>query len=226
MHKFISDNRKNLTAIRKEIPLALTAAAADPASLVLDSLKGFYNLSSRNSSSMCNADGDRAKAIAEEWKPKLDELDADANHGNSLDAHAAVSLLKSYLNEASKASPSKSGNTSNSQNDIINEKELNALKAVIKCIEDHKLDEQYTIAKQSLVPPSLSPVTREVDMPALATNVNLEATREASSIHSTDLDTIDAKTKEGQTQYSSNPSTTMSLEGDPRMALLMIEKRA
>nr|GMD00040.1 FRIGIDA-like protein 3 [Ipomoea batatas] len=137
-----------------------------------------------------------------------------------------VSLLQSYLNLASKASPSKSGNTSNSQNDIINEKELNALKAVIKCIEDHKLDEQYPIAKQSLVPPSLSPVTREVDMPALATNVNLETTREASSIHSTDLDTIDAKTKEGQTQYSSNPSGTMSLEGDPRMALLMIEKRA
>nr|GLL21981.1 uncharacterized protein LOC109150438 [Ipomoea trifida] len=128
--------------------------------------------------------------------------------------------------EASKASPSKSGNTSNSQNDIINEKELNALNAVIKCIEDHKLDEQYPIAKQPSVPPSLSPVTREVDMHSLATNVNLETTREASSIHSTDLDTIDAKTKEGRTQYSSNPSGTMSLEGDPRMALLMIEKRA
>nr|GMC74040.1 FRIGIDA-like protein 3 [Ipomoea batatas] len=121
---------------------------------------------------------------------------------------------------------------------MINEKELNALKAVIKCIEDHKLDEQYPVdplqkrvhhlekAKQPSVPPSLSPVTREVDMPALATNVNLETTREASSIHSTDLDTIDAKTKEGRTQYSSNPSGTMSLEGDPRMALLMIEKRA
>nr|GMC91234.1 eukaryotic translation initiation factor 4G [Ipomoea batatas] len=76
---------------------------------------------------------------------------------------------------------------------------------------------QDQIAKQSLVPPSLSTVTKEVDMPALATNVNLETTREASSIHSTDLDTIDAKTKEGQTQYSSNPSGTMSFEGDPPM---------
>nr|GMD14001.1 FRIGIDA-like protein 3 [Ipomoea batatas] len=254
LHKFISDNRKNLAAIREEIPLALTAAA-DPASLVLDSLKGFYNLEMSNLEAKKDANllgirrtcimlmeclnmlltnvkmgsvlssilenvKDRAKAIAEEWKPKLDELDADANHGNSLEAHAflqlvdtfginsdfdqegliklipmvsrrrqtadlcrslglsdkmpgvinvlvnngrhidavnlafafelteqfpPVSLLKSYLNEASKASPSKSGNASNSQNDIINEKELNALKAVIKCIEDHKLDEQYPV---------------------------------------------------------------------------------
>ncbi|MCD9559242.1 hypothetical protein HAX54_017100 [Datura stramonium] len=41
LHKFISDNLKHLAAVREEIPLALRAAY-DPASLVLDSLKGFY----------------------------------------------------------------------------------------------------------------------------------------------------------------------------------------
>ncbi|CAH9075353.1 unnamed protein product, partial [Cuscuta epithymum] len=227
LHKFISDNRKNLAAIREEIPQALMAAA-NPASLVLDSLKGFYNsevsvqdakkdailLGIRRTCIMlmeclCMLSTfipenmkERAKAVAEEWKPMLDELDVDANYGNSLEAHAflqlvatfcinsafhqedliklipmvsrrrqmadlcrslgladkmpgvinvlvsngrhidavnlafafelteqfpPVSLLKSYLNEACKASPSKSGNTSGSQNDI-NEKELNALK--------------------------------------------------------------------------------------------------
>ncbi|VFR01999.1 unnamed protein product [Cuscuta campestris] len=244
LHKFISDNRKNLAAVRDEIPNALMAAA-DPASLVLDSLKGFYNSSMSNldakkdagllgvrrtcimlmeclsmlSSPIPEGIKERAKAKAKEWKPKLDELDVDAIHGNSLEAHAflqlvatfcintdfepedlvklvpmvsrrrqiadlcrslelsdnmpgvinvlvnngrhidainlayafevteqfpPISLLKSYLNEASKASPSKCGNASRSQNDI-NEKELNALKSVIKCIEDHKLEHQYPL---------------------------------------------------------------------------------
>ncbi|RZS15206.1 hypothetical protein BHM03_00047014 [Ensete ventricosum] len=41
LHKFISDNRKNLNSIREEIPVALRSAPS-PFSLVLDSLKGFY----------------------------------------------------------------------------------------------------------------------------------------------------------------------------------------
>ncbi|XP_064978784.1 FRIGIDA-like protein 3 isoform X2 [Musa acuminata AAA Group] len=41
LHKFISDNRKNLSSIREEIPVALRSAPS-PFSLVLDSLKGFY----------------------------------------------------------------------------------------------------------------------------------------------------------------------------------------
>ncbi|MCE2055753.1 hypothetical protein HAX54_043345 [Datura stramonium] len=256
LHKFISDNRKNLAAVREEIPPALRAAV-DPAYLVLDSLKGFYP--SEVSISDAKKDANllglrrtcimlmeclsvllttleldsisslisesvkvRAKAIAEEWKPKLDELDIDANNGNSLEAHAflqllatfginsnfnqedllklipmvsrrrqtadlcrslglsermpgvidvlinngrhidavnlafafeltdkfsPVSLLKSYLNEASKvSSPVKSGNASptTAQNDV-NEKQLTALKAVIKCIEDHKLEARYPV---------------------------------------------------------------------------------
>ncbi|XP_016443580.1 FRIGIDA-like protein 3 [Nicotiana tabacum] len=255
LHKFISDNRKNLAALREEIPLALRAAI-NPASLVLDSLKGFYNsdvsiseakkdanllglrrtcimllecLSTslntleKNSISSIISENvkERAKGIAEEWNPKLDELDIDASNGNSLEAHAflqllatfsinsnfnqenlsklipmvsrrrqtadlcrslglsdrmpgvidvliyngrhidavnlafafeltqqfpPVSLLKSYLNEASKASiPLNSGNASPTVQNDVNEKELTALKAVLKCVEDHKLEEQYPV---------------------------------------------------------------------------------
>ena len=43
LHKFISDNRKNLAAIREEIPLAFRAAA-NPALFVLESLEDFYRL--------------------------------------------------------------------------------------------------------------------------------------------------------------------------------------
>ncbi|PIN03292.1 hypothetical protein CDL12_24180 [Handroanthus impetiginosus] len=64
------------------------------------------------------------------------------------DQFSPISLLKSYLSEAKKVpSSAKPGNTSpgaSPQNDV-NEKELTALKAVIKCIEDHKLDEQFPI---------------------------------------------------------------------------------
>ena len=42
LHKFISDNRKNLAAIRDEIPFALKAAA-NPAYMVLNSLENFYS---------------------------------------------------------------------------------------------------------------------------------------------------------------------------------------
>ncbi|PSS14140.1 FRIGIDA-like protein [Actinidia chinensis var. chinensis] len=255
LHKFISDNRKNLSAIREEIPLALKAAA-DPASLVLDSLNGFYcmevsNLDGKKDSNLLglrrtcimlleclsilltNLDRssashiisenvtERAKAVVEDWKPKLDDLDVDANNGNSLEAHAflqllstfgidsdfdhddlsklvpmvsrrrqtadlcrslglsdkmpgvinvlvnngrqidavnlafefelmkqfsPVTLLKSYLNDAKKISSSvKTGNSSPTVQNEVNERELTALKAVIKCIEDHKLEAQYPL---------------------------------------------------------------------------------
>ncbi|KAG9154367.1 hypothetical protein Leryth_000806 [Lithospermum erythrorhizon] len=255
LHKFISENRKDLTTLREEIPIALNSAN-DPGSLILDSLKGFYrsdvsisdakkdsillglrrscimlmeclgslmtHLDQKFLSSIISASvKERAKAVAEEWKPMLDELDVDAGNGNSLEAHAflqllatfgidsafdkeslfklipmvsrrrqtadlcrslgltekmpgvidvlvnngrhidavnlviafdltkqfsPVSLLKSFLIEAKKvSSPLKAGNISpNIQNDL-NDKELIALKAVIKCIEDHKLEEQYPL---------------------------------------------------------------------------------
>ncbi|CAN7045241.1 unnamed protein product [Brassica rapa subsp. trilocularis] len=41
LHKFISDNRKNLALLKEEIPVALKSAA-NPGTLVLDSLEGFY----------------------------------------------------------------------------------------------------------------------------------------------------------------------------------------
>lgn len=255
LHKFISDNRKNLAALREEIPIALKAASS-PADLVLGSLEGFYrmdvpNLDGKKDSNLlgnrrtcimlmeclsvlltspelgsasnviCEDVKKRAKAVAEEWKPKLDALDMDASNGNSLEAHAflqlldtfgvvsdfdaeelsrlipmvsrrrqtsdlcrslglsenmpgvievlinsgrhidavnlafafniteqfsPVLLLKSYLKEARKASsPVKQGNMSPSGQNEVSERELTALKSVIKCIEEHKLEEQYAL---------------------------------------------------------------------------------
>ncbi|WJX86029.1 hypothetical protein P8452_68394 [Trifolium repens] len=253
LHKFISDNRKNLAAIREEIPHALRASP-NAACLVLDSLEGFYcmevssqdikkdaNLlglrrtcimlmeclsdfltnSDRGSNLVLKYIKERAKTVAEEWKPKLDALDMDASNGNSLEAHAflqllasfdiasgfdeeelsrlipmvsrrrqtadlcrslglsekmpgvievlvnsgrqidavnlafafdltkqfsPVTLLKSYLKDArNSCSPGKSGNSSPTAQIEVNERELIAHKAVIKCIEEHKLDEQYPL---------------------------------------------------------------------------------
>ncbi|KDP45205.1 hypothetical protein JCGZ_15070 [Jatropha curcas] len=255
LHKFISDNRKNLAVLREEIPLALKAAE-NPAQLVLNSLEDFYpielpSIDGKKDSALLGLRRtcimlmeclsillvytdlvsisdvisedikEQAKAIAEEWKPKLDALDVDASNGNSLEAHAflqllatfgiasdfdeeelsrlipmvsrrrqaaelcrflglsekmpgvievlinsgrqidavnlafafelteqfsPVPLLKSYLKEAKKTSPVKSGNASpTAVQHEVNERELAALKAVIKCIEEHKLEEQYPI---------------------------------------------------------------------------------
>ncbi|KAB2022600.1 hypothetical protein ES319_D07G222700v1 [Gossypium barbadense] len=255
LHKFISDNRKNLAALKEEIPWALKAAAS-PAYLVLESLKGFYLLEAPNVdrkkdsnllglrrtcimlmeclsfllrnmdmvsvSALISEDvRGQAKLIAEEWKPKLDALDMDASNGNSLEAHAflqllatfgiasdfneeelsrlipmvsrrrqtadlcrslglsekmpgvievlmnngrqidavnlafafdltvqflPVPLLKAYLKEARKASsPVKPGNSSSTAQIEFSERELAALKAVIKCIEEHNIEEQYPI---------------------------------------------------------------------------------
>ncbi|KAI3667871.1 hypothetical protein L6452_42941 [Arctium lappa] len=250
LHKFISDNRKNLAIMKEEIPIALKAAV-DPGGLVLDSLNGFYILDGKKDSNLLGlrrtcimlmeclsillSDLDmntvtkvisenvkeRAKIIAQEWKPKLDDLDLDASNGNSLEAHAflqlvatfgidsdfvhedlsklipmvsrrhqtadlcrflglsdkmpdvidvlvnsgrhidavnlafafelteqfcPISLLKSYLAEAIKApSAVKAGNSSpTAQNDVC-ERELSALKAVTKCIEEHKLEDRYPL---------------------------------------------------------------------------------
>ncbi|KAK6937929.1 Frigida-like [Dillenia turbinata] len=255
LHKFISDNRKNLATIREEIPLALKAAT-NPAELVLDSLKDFYpveasTLDGKKDANLLGlrrtcimlleclsillASKDRccvseliseeikehAKAFAEQWKPRLVDLNADTSNGNSLEAHAflqllatfnisfdfdpeelskliplvsrrrqtadlcrflgltekmpgvievlinsgrqidavnlaialelteqfsPVSLLKSYLKDAKKASsPAKPGSPSPTVQDEVNERELTALKAVIKSIEEHKLEEQYPV---------------------------------------------------------------------------------
>ncbi|WOL14310.1 FRIGIDA-like protein 3 [Canna indica] len=254
--KFVSDNRKNLSYIREEIPLALKRAA-NPFTLVLDSLKGFYAgdilgsdgkkdgnllglrrtcLMLMESLEQLLADAspdslsdkqiltrdiqEKAKVIAKEWKPKLDHLDIEVSSGNSLEAHAflqllatfdiisefeqdeicklipavtrrrqtvdlcrslglshkmpgfiefllnsgrqieavnlayafelteqfaPVPLLKAYIKETRKVSQVKAGNMSPGAQNEMNERELSALKAVIKCIEEHKLEEQYPV---------------------------------------------------------------------------------
>ncbi|KAM0842950.1 hypothetical protein ACQ4PT_058011 [Festuca glaucescens] len=256
LHKFISDNRKNLTSIREEIPSALKGAS-HPYVLVLESLEDFYSgdnlvldgkkdgdllgvrrtcLMLMESLVQLQADAitgllsegqmlatdvkERAKKIAFEWKSKLDSLDIDASNGNCLEAHAflqllatfgifaefnedelckllpsvsrrrqtpelcrllglsqkmpgvigvlvdsarpidainlayafglteqfePVQLLKAYLREVKKVSHAKNGKLSPGAQNEMNERELSALKAVIKCIEEHKLEEQYPV---------------------------------------------------------------------------------
>lgn len=256
LHKFISDNRKNLAAIREEIPSALKKAS-HPYGLVLDSLEEFYAgdnlvldgkkdgdlLGVRRTCLMLmeslgqlqtddvthfSSEGhmlstnikERAKKIALEWKSKLDSIDIDASNGNCLEAHAflqllatfgisaeyneddmcrllpyvsrrrqtpelcrllglsqkmpgvigvlvgsgrpidainlayafelteqfePVQLLKAYLRDVKKVSPAKNVKMSPGVQNEMNERELSALKAVIKCIEEHKLEEQYPV---------------------------------------------------------------------------------
>ncbi|CAE6228415.1 unnamed protein product [Arabidopsis arenosa] len=253
LHKFVSDNRKNLASLKEEIPMAFRAAA-NPASLVLDSLEGFYPMEAPTADGKKDANllgmrrtcimlmeclsillsgldpnslaavlsqnvKRRAKSIAEGWNPLLESLDMDACNGNSLEAHAflqllatfaivgdfkedellklipmvsrrrqaaelcrslglaekmpgvievlvnsgkqidavnlafafelteqfsPVSLLKSYLTEARRSSTQgRPGNASPAVQDEFNERELTGLKTVIKCIEEHNLEEQY-----------------------------------------------------------------------------------
>ncbi|XP_056855358.1 FRIGIDA-like protein 3 isoform X1 [Raphanus sativus] len=254
LHKFVSDNRKNLVLLKEEIPVAFRAAA-NPASLVLDALEGFYppptsdgkkdanllgmrrtcvmlmeclgvllyGLDSNSVADVLSEDvKDRAKGVAEGWSPLLESLDMDAaGNGNSLEAHAflqllatfgvvsefeedeilklipmvsrrrqaaelcrslglsqkmpgvievlvnsgkqidavnlafafglteqfpPVELLKCYLTEASRStSQGRPGNASPAVQDEFSERELTSLKAVIKCVEEHDLEEQYPV---------------------------------------------------------------------------------
>uniref|UniRef100_A0A0D9XBK5 FRIGIDA-like protein n=1 Tax=Leersia perrieri TaxID=77586 RepID=A0A0D9XBK5_9ORYZ len=256
LHKFISDNRKDLTSIREEIPVALRRSS-DPYGLVLASLDNFYFgdnlildgkkdgnllgvrrtcLMLMESLSQLQTDAttgfisegqvltesikEQAKKIACEWKCKLDSLDFEASNGNCLEAHAflqllatfgifaefaqdelckllpsvsrrrqtpelcrilglsqnmpgvigvlvengrtidainlayafeltnqfqPVELLKAYLKEVKTVPHVKTGKISPAVQNEMNERELSALKAIIKCIEEHKLDEQYSI---------------------------------------------------------------------------------
>ncbi|CAN6203968.1 unnamed protein product [Urochloa humidicola] len=256
LHKFISDNRKNLATIREEIPSALKKAS-HPYGLVLDSLEDFYagdnlvldgkkdgdllgvrrtclmlmeSLGQLQTDNMAcfSSEGlmlttdikERAKKIAFEWKSKLDSLDIDASNGNCLEAHAflqllatfgisaeyneddickllpyvsrrrqtpelcrllglsqkmpgvigvlvesgkpidainlayafelteqfePVQLLKAYLRDVKKVSHAKNVKMSPGAQNEMNERELSSLKAVIKCIEEHKLEEHYPV---------------------------------------------------------------------------------
>ncbi|KAI3880949.1 hypothetical protein MKW92_017458 [Papaver armeniacum] len=223
LHKYISDNRKNLATIREEIPFALMISATllrlgllglrRTCIMLMECLaQSLADTGRVSSSDVINHDiKEHAKAIAEEWKPKLDDLDAHAflqllatfdiardfdeeeilkliptvsrrrqtadlcrllglshkmpgvievlvNTGRQIDAvnlayafelteqFSPVVLLKSHLKEARKASsPTKPGNASPTAENEVNDRELTSLKAVVKCIEEHKLEGQYPV---------------------------------------------------------------------------------
>jgi len=56
-----------------------------------------------------------------------------------------VQLLKAYLRDIKKVSHAKNAKMSSGAQNEMNERELSALKAVIKCIEEHKLEEHYPV---------------------------------------------------------------------------------
>ncbi|KAJ0956845.1 hypothetical protein HanPSC8_Chr01g0020271 [Helianthus annuus] len=85
-------------------------------------------------------------------------IDVLVNNGRHIDAvnlafafelteqFSPVTLLKSYLAEAVKVpSTVKAGNSSPATQNDVSEKELSALKAVTKCIEEHKLENEYPL---------------------------------------------------------------------------------
>ncbi|KAF6142400.1 hypothetical protein GIB67_033827 [Kingdonia uniflora] len=120
---FIYENRKYIDVLRKETPVALKNAT-DPARLVLNSLEGFYPSDDQaNKRDDATLQGMRrscvmlmesmapmlveaetlspetkqqAKAIADEWKPKLVEVNVDASSSYSLEAEAFLQLLATF----------------------------------------------------------------------------------------------------------------------------------
>ncbi|KAL8524636.1 hypothetical protein ACS0TY_014293 [Phlomoides rotata] len=102
--------------------------------------------------------GELVGQLSSAWSQGV--IDVLVNNGKQIDAvnlayafelteeFSPISLPKMYLSEAKKvSSPAKPGNASvgvSAQNDM-NEKELTTLKAVIRCIEDHKLEEQFPV---------------------------------------------------------------------------------
>ncbi|CAH8352176.1 unnamed protein product [Eruca vesicaria subsp. sativa] len=116
LHKFVSDNRKNLASLKEEIPLAFKAAS-NPASLVLDSLEGEIGVL---------LDSGR-------------QIDA-VNLAFAFELTQQFPPVESYLTEA-KRSPDNASATL----DEFKERELTSVKAVVKCIEEHNLEEQYSV---------------------------------------------------------------------------------
>ncbi|XVF32038.1 hypothetical protein REPUB_Repub17cG0047200 [Reevesia pubescens] len=101
------------------------------------------------------ADLCRSLGLSEKMAGVIEVL---VNNGRQIDAvnlafafelteqFSPVPLLKSYLKEARKASsPVKPGNASPTAQTEVSERELTALKAVIKCIEEHNLEKQYPV---------------------------------------------------------------------------------
>lgn len=97
----------------------------------------------------------RSLGLAEKMPGVIEVL---VNSGKQIDAvnlafafelteqFSPVALLKSYLTEARRSSSQgRPDNASPTVQDEFNERELTGLKAVIKCIEEHNLEEQYPV---------------------------------------------------------------------------------
>lgn len=93
--------------------------------------------------------GDKMGDVIDELMKSGKEIEAVyfSSESGLTERFSPVSLLKSCLKNCRKSanSVSKSGNYSMAAVEEANNSELNATRAIIKCVEDHKLESQFTI---------------------------------------------------------------------------------
>ncbi|KAG4166480.1 hypothetical protein ERO13_A13G134700v2 [Gossypium hirsutum] len=135
LRKYINDHVKEREAIRMELPCALQSAT-DPGAMVLDAMEGFYaeNSQSKDLIQKLLDSGKQLLAVRFIFEFGLAEK------------FSPVPLLEEYLNETKKLAQQvcqNGKNTLKSQNEATS-KEIGALKSVIKIIEEHKLETQYS----------------------------------------------------------------------------------
>ncbi|KAE8718517.1 Aspartyl protease family protein [Hibiscus syriacus] len=177
---FITENQNFINEVSRKLPLALESAsrparhAEVPVSSYWKPWLAFWSESTPVILTFLNPEIKQlAKAIADEWKPKLSNAGSVAVNDNSLEAEAflqllatfkivsdtiypylqlserfpPVPLLKMFLKDLRRNSQEKGGNSraASGSQDGINARELAALKAVISCVQDYGLEADYCL---------------------------------------------------------------------------------
>nr|AIN75610.1 FRIGIDA4a [Dimocarpus longan] len=93
--------------------------------------------------------GDKLADILDELVKSGKEIEAVyfASESGLTERFPPVSLLKSYLRNSKKNATNKlkNGNYRNAATEESSNMELNSIKAIIRCVEDHKLDSEFSI---------------------------------------------------------------------------------
>lgn len=97
----------------------------------------------------CLGFGEKMEDIIDELLKSGKEIEAVyfASESGLTEKFPPVSLLKSHLRNSKKNSTTilKNGNYSNSATEESNNLELNSIKAIIKCVEDYKLESEFSV---------------------------------------------------------------------------------
>ncbi|KAK7398939.1 hypothetical protein VNO78_10113 [Psophocarpus tetragonolobus] len=93
--------------------------------------------------------GDQIEDIIDELIKNGKEIEAVyfASESGLTEKFPPINLLKSYHRNYKKnvSATSKKGNNNNAATDDSNTSELNSIKAIIKCVEDHKLESEFNL---------------------------------------------------------------------------------